>query len=150
MRILPRVSVPTPKAARRLWRQSRQHLSLRRVYYSVEFILFAAVYFVIFSGSRLRFIDRLGSRADAIVTLLLVAAFICLHIIGRRLALPRIEVYYAPTPYDEHKIFLDLGQGTQDVTSIDQLYQQLADRIRGALEASNSAIFVRDDMSGCF
>ena len=63
---------------------------------------------------------------------------------------PKIERYYEPTPYDERKIFFDLGQGTQHVTTIDHLYQQLAERVRTALDASNAAIFVRDDASGNF
>ncbi len=150
MRILPRVNMPTPKAARRLWRKSKGHLSLRRVYYSVEIILFAAIYFVVFSGNRLRFIDAYGRRADALISLLLLAAFILIHVLARRSLLPRIERRYAPTPYDERRIFFDLGPGTQHVTSIDQLYQNLADRVRNALDASNAAIFVRDDASGHF
>lgn len=145
MRILPRVSMPTPKAARRLWRKSKGHLTLRRIYYSVEFVLFIAIYFVVFSGSRLRFIDSFGRRADALFSLLLAAAFIVIHLVARRSLLPRIERRYTPTPYDERKIFFDLGPGTQHVTTIDQLYQNLAERVRNALDASNAAIFVRDD-----
>ena len=145
MRILPRVSMPTPKAARRLWRKSKGHLTLRRIYYSAEFVLFVAIYFVIFSGSRLRFIDSFGRRADALVSLLVVAAFIVIHLLARRSLLPRIARRYTPTPYDERKIFFDLGPGTQHVTTIDQLYQNLAERVRNALDASNAAIFVRDD-----
>ena len=145
MRILPRVSMPTPKAARRLWRKSKGHLTLRRIYYSVEFVLFVAIYFVVFSGSRLRFIDSFGRRADALFSLLVVAAFIAIHLLARRSLMPRIARRYTPTPYDERKIFFDLGPGTQHVTTIDQLYQNLAERVRNALDASNAAIFVRDD-----
>ena len=150
MRIMPRVHMPTPKAARRLWRKSKAHLSLRRIYYSVELILFVAIYFVVFSGSRLRFIDGFGRRTDAVVSLLLIAAFIAVHVVLRRSLLPKIELRYAPTPYDERKIFFDLGPGTQHVTTIDQLYQNLAERVRNALDASNAAIFVRDDATGNF
>src|SRR4029453_567798 len=39
-------------------------------------------------------------------------------------------------------------QDTQHISTIDQLYQHLAEGIRNALEASNAAIFVRDEMSG--
>ena len=147
MRILPRLNVPTRKAARRLWRKSKARLNLRRIYYSVELFLFIAIYFVVFSGSRLRTLDTFGRRTDAIVSLLLVAAFILIHVIARRRLLPKIESYYAPAPYDERKIFFDLGQGSQNVTSIDQLYQRVAERVRTALDASNAAIFVRDDAS---
>jgi len=150
MRILPRLNVPTHKAARRLWRKSKARLNLRRIYYSVEFLLFTVIYFVVFSGSRLRTLDTFGGRTDAIVSLLLVGAFLLIHVIARRRLLPKIESYYAPAPYDERKIFFDLGQGSQNVTSIDQLYQRVAERVRNALDASNAAIFVRDDATGNF
>src|SRR4030095_11876719 len=150
MRILPRVNMQQPKRARHLWRHSKGHLTIHRVYYSTEFILFALIFFVVFSGSRLRFIDSYGRRTDLVVALLLFGTFIFVHILARRTLLPRIERYYEPTPYDESKIFFDLGQGTQQVSTIDQLYQHLAERIRLALEASNAAIFIRDDSTGHF
>jgi len=142
--------MPRPKAARRLWRQSKGNLTVRRVYYAAEIILFSTVYFLVFSGSRLRYIDTFGRRTDLVVSILLIGAFCAVHVFARRRLLPRIERYYEPTPYDERKIFFDLGQGTQQVTTIDQLYQHLAERIRDALEASNAAIFIRDDMTGDF
>ncbi len=150
MSLLPRRRMPAPRAARRLWRQSRHHLSVRRVYYFVEAALFAAVFFLIFTGSRLRYIDAFGRRSDLVFSLLIVSVFIVIHVFAKRMLLPRIERYYEPIPYDERKIFFDLGQGTQQVTSIDQLYQHLALRIREALESSNAAIFVRDEQTGDF
>jgi len=105
--------MPTRKAARRLWRKSKGHLSLRRIYYAVELVLFVTIYLVVFSGERLRTIDRWGGRMDAAISLLLVIAFIVIHVVARRRLLPKIESYYAPAPYDERKIFFDLGQGSQ-------------------------------------
>ena len=150
MRILPRINLPTPKAARRLWRKSKPNFTLRRVYYSVEFLLFAATYILIFSGNRLRLIDGLGHRSDAIVSVVLIATFIVFHVIARRRLLPRIESRYAPAPHDEHKIFFDLGPGSRHVATIDHLYQHVAERVRLALDAGNAAIFTRDDASGDF
>src|SRR5689334_13044975 len=150
MRILPRLNIPKRKAARRLWLKCKARLTLRRIYYSVEIVLYIAIYFLVFSGSRLRTLDTFGHRTDAVVSLLLVTAFILIHVIARRRLLPKIESYYAPAPYDERKIFFDLGQGSQNVTSIDQLYQRVAERVRNALDASNAAIFVRDDATGNF
>jgi phosphoserine phosphatase RsbU/P len=150
MRILARVNMPTPKAARRFWRQSKAHLSLKRVYYSTEVALFIFIFAIVFSGNRLKFIDGFGRRTDLVVSVLLILVFILMHTVARRMLLPRIELHYEPTPYDERKIFFDLGQGTQHVSTIDQLYQHLAERIRGALEASNAAIFIRDEASGDF
>jgi len=150
MSILPRLHMPRPKTARRLWRRSKAHLTLRRVYYSIEALIFSVIFILVFSGSRLRYIDGFGRRSDLVFALLVVGAFLFLHFVARRKLLPRIEIYYEPTPYDERKIFFDLGQGAQQVTTIEQLYQQLAERIREALEASNAAIFVRDDTTGDF
>jgi len=150
MRILPRVQIPTIKAARRLWRKSKGHITLRRIYYASELILFAAIYFLVFSGNRLRIIDSFGSRADALASLGVVAVFIVIHVIARRSLLPRIESHYAPAPYDERKIFFDLGPGSQHVSTIGDLYQHLAERIRRALDASNAAIFTRDEKTGNF
>ena len=148
MRILPRLRPPTPRAARRLWRKSKGRFTVRRVYYSVEFILFMTTYLTVFSGERLRTIDAIGYRMDMIASLLVVGAFIVVHVIARRRLLPKIELYYAPTPYDERKIFFDLGQSSKQVTTIDQLYQHLAERVRIALDASNAAIFVLDEATG--
>jgi phosphoserine phosphatase RsbU/P len=150
MRILPRVKMPTPKALHRLWRKSKGRFTVRRVYYSVELVLFIVIYFVVFSGTRLRVIDAFGRRTDTIVSLILVAGFVVFHVLARRRLLPKIERYYEPTPYDERKIFFDLGQGTRHVTTVDHLYQNLAEKIRKALDASNAAIFVRDDATGDF
>ncbi len=150
MRILPRLNMPTRKAARRFWRHTKAHLNLNRIYYSVEFILFVVIFFVVFSGSRLRFIDAWGSRMDTAVSVLLLVVFVVTHIVARRRLLPKIQRYYAPAPYDERKIFFDLGQGSQHVASIDQLYQRVAEKVRNALDASNAAIFIRDDTSGNF
>lgn len=142
--------MPTPKSVRRLWRKSKGRLTLRRIYYSIEIILFIVVYFVVFSGNRLRTMDAYGRRTDVVISLILVAVFIIIHLFARRFVLPKIQRRYQPTPYDERKIFFDMGLGLRHVASIDQLYQRLADRIRNALDASNAAIFVRDDATGNF
>ena len=83
MRILPRLNMPKRKAARRLWRKCKARLTLRRIYYSVEIVLFIAIYLVVFSGSRLRTLDTFGRRTDAIASLFLVATFILIHVIAR-------------------------------------------------------------------
>lgn len=150
MRILPRLNMPTRKAARRLWRHTKGHLTLKRIYYSIEVLLFTVIFVLVFSGSRLRFIDAWGGRMDTIVSVLLLAIFVVTHIVARRRLLPKIQRYYAPAPYDERKIFFDLGQGSQHVASIDQLYQRVAEKVRNALDASNAAIFIRDDSTGNF
>ena len=87
---------------------------------------------------------------DTVVSVTLLLVFVVTHIVARRRLFPKIERYYAPAPYDERKIFFDLGQGSQHVASIDQLYQRVAEKVKNALDASNAAIFIRDDTSGNF
>src|SRR5678815_917402 len=147
VRVLPRINMPNPKSVRRLKRQVKRHLSPRRIYYFTEGLVLLALFVLIFTGSRLRFIDGFGRRSDLVAALLLVALAIPLHFFAKRRLLPRIERRYNPAPYDEHKIFFDLGQGTRTVSSIDQLYENLADKIRDAFEASNAAIFVHDELT---
>lgn len=123
---------------------------MRRLFYLCESLTFALVFIFVFTGNRLNFIDSFGRRSDLLVGLFLLGLGIPLHYLVRRHLLPRIEQHYNPAPYDEHKIFFDLGQGSRAVSSIDQLYENLATKIREALEASNAAIFVRDENSDDF
>ena len=62
--------------------------------------------------------------------------------------MPKIESYYAPAPYDERKIFFDLGQAHNTSPASINFTNVVAERVRNALDASNAAIFVRDDASG--
>src|ERR1700752_861059 len=148
MRVLPKVTLPSPKSVRRLRRRVRRHLTVRRVFYAGEAIVLIGLFVLVFSGSRLRYIDGYGRRSDLITGLLLFTLVLLIHYLARKHILTRIEQHYTPVPYDEHKIFFDLGQGTRSVSSIDQLYESLAERIRGAFEAGTASIFVRDEDTG--
>jgi phosphoserine phosphatase RsbU/P len=148
MRILPRFTLPKPKSVRRFWRQFKKHLTVHRTVYFVEAVLFVVIFLAVFSGRRAKFIDSFGRRSDLVVALLLVGLFALFHSLIRRHVLPRIERYFEPVPYDERKIFFDLGQGTRTVSTIDQLYESVAEKIREALEVSKVSIFVRDEVTG--
>lgn len=148
MRIMPRFARPRVKSARRLWRKFTPHLSVRRVAYALEIVFFTVVFVVVYSGSRARFVDGYGKRADLFAGILLFGFFGLFHFLNRRYLTPRIERYFQPVPYSERKILLDLGHGSRTVSSIDQLYERLAQSIREALEAGNVSIFVRDEISG--
>ena len=147
---LARLKMPHPKAVRRFRRQLKRYFSVRRLFYFTETLVVVATFVLVFSGSRVTFIDRFGARSDLVVAVLLIGFLGLLHCLAKRHMLSRLEQHYNPAPYDEHKIFFDLGQGTRAVSSIDQLYENLATKIREALEANNAAIFVRDELSGDF
>lgn len=50
--------------------------------------------------------------------------------------------------YDERRIITDLGQAARAVTTIEQLFKLIVDKIQDALHTENISIFVRDDESG--
>lgn len=147
---LSRLKMPHPKAVRRFRRQLKRYFSVRRLFYFTETLVVVATFVLVFTGSRVTFIDRAGARSDLVVAVLLIGLLGLLHCLAKRHMLSRLEHHYNPAPYDEHKIFFDLGQGTRAVSSIEQLYENLATKIREALEANNAAIFVRDELSGDF
>jgi len=50
--------------------------------------------------------------------------------------------------YDEHRILNDLGHAARAVTTIEQLFKLVVDKIQDALHTESVSIFVRDDATG--
>lgn len=50
--------------------------------------------------------------------------------------------------YDEHRILNDLGHAARTVTTIEQLFKLVVDKIQNALHTESVSIFVRDDETG--
>ena len=148
MRIFPRITRPNLKPARQKLRRLSRHLSVARVTLGAEWLIFGAVLLLALSGSRAAFIDRFGRRSDLIALSLLLALFALLHSLVKRRLLPRLERYFSPAPYDEHRIFFDLGQEASTANNIDQLYQGIVDRIGESFEAGYVSIFAREEESG--
>src|SRR5262245_64032545 len=148
MRIFPRIKRPSLKPLRQKLRRISRHLSVARVTFGVEWLIFGGALLLALTGSRAAFIDQLGRRGDRIVLRLLLALFASLHSIVRRRLLPRLERYFSPAPYDEHRIFFDLGQEARKAGSIDHLYESIAARISESFEAGYVSIFTRDEESG--
>ena len=150
MRILPRFTRPSLKPLRRSLRRLSRHLTVRRVTLAVEWLLCAAALGYSLTGSRAAYIDQFGRRGDLIVLSGLLALLAALHAQVKRRWLPRLERYFSPAPYDEHRILFDLGQEVHTATGIEQLYQSIARRISESFEAADASLFVRDQASGDF
>src|SRR5262245_20242158 len=148
MRIFPRIKRPSLKPLRQKLRRISRHLSVARVTFGVEWLIFGGALLLALTGSRAAFIDQLGRRGDLIALMLLLALFASLHSIVRRRLLPRLERYFSPAPYDEHRIFFDLGQEARKAGSIDHLYESIAARISESFEAGYVSIFTREEESG--
>jgi len=129
-------------------RRLSRHLSVARVTLGVEWLIFGAALLLALTGSRAAFIDGFGRRGDLVALSLLIVLFAWLHELVKRRLLPRLERYFSPAPYDEHRIFFDLGQEARTADSIDHLYESIAVRIGESFEAGHVSIFVREEESG--
>src|SRR5215471_2053769 len=148
MRVFPRITRPSLKPTRQKLRRLSRHLSVARVTLGVEWLTFGAALLMALTGDRAAFIDGFGRRGDLIALLLLFTLFASLHSLVKRRLLPRLERYFSPAPYDEHRIFFDLGQEARTADSIDQLYESIAARIGESFEAGDISIFTREEESG--
>jgi phosphoserine phosphatase RsbU/P len=148
MRIFPRITRPSLKPMRQKLRRLSRRLSVARVTLGVEWLIFGAALLMALTGGRAAFIDGFGRRGDLIAALLLLALFAWLHSLVKRRLAPRLERYFSPAPYDEHRIFFDLGQEARAADSIDQLYESIAARIGESFEAGHVSIFTREEEGG--
>lgn len=89
-----------------------------------------------------------GRRSD------LAGAVTALGLIGLMLALVLrrvtnvIDRRAGRDAYDEHRILDDLGHAARAVTTIEQLFKLVVDKIQDALHTESVSIFVRDDATG--
>jgi phosphoserine phosphatase RsbU/P len=125
-----------------------RHLTVARVTLGVECVIFSGALLLGLTGGRAAFIDGFGRRGDLVAFSLMLALFAWAHTLVKRRLLPRLELYFSPAPYDEHRILFDLGQEARTADSIDHLYESIAARIGESFEAGYVSIFTREEESG--
>ncbi|MDQ3906791.1 MAG: SpoIIE family protein phosphatase, partial [Acidobacteriota bacterium] len=150
MRVFPRFVFRSFRPLGRKLRRLRRHVTAARAALALECLTFGAALAFLFTGGRLSFLDSRGPRADAAALALASIIFGLAHSVVRRRVVPRIERYFSPAAYDEHRILFDLGQEAHAATSVDQLYRFVVSRIGEAVETDSVAIFVRDAGAGDF
>jgi sigma-B regulation protein RsbU (phosphoserine phosphatase) len=116
----------------------------------LEVLLLAGAILFLFTGSRVAYINRLGSRADALALAALLCVFAGLHYFLQRRIVPAVKRRRAPQPYDERRILLDMGEATRRATNVSQLYKLIVGMIADALRTERVSIFVREDSTGDF
>lgn len=150
MRVLPRLSAPNFRQLRHRLQRVRRQITVAQVLSSCELALFASVLASLFTGSRSRWLDGLGHRADLLVSAGVFAAFWVIHELAKRTLLPRLEQYFSPVKYDERRILFDLGQEARAATDISHLFSLIVKQIGDALRAEDVSIFARDEKTGNF
>ncbi len=150
MRILPRLTLSNLKPLRLRLRRVRRNISVAHVTLIIELLFFGAVVILALTGKSSAWIDRFGRRADLIVLMILLALGALLHSLVKRHLVPRLEHYFSPVSYDEHRILFDLGQEARAATDVDHLFRSIASRIEETFQAEDVSIFVRDEKSDAY
>jgi phosphoserine phosphatase RsbU/P len=150
MRVFPRIGYRNVRIRAGSARRLPSYLQPATVLMSLEVLLLAGAILFLFSGSRVAYINRLGSRADAFALAALLCAFAGLHYLLQRRIVPAVKRRRAPQPYDERRILLDMGEATRRATNVHQLYRLIVEMIADALRTERVSIFVREDSTGDF
>jgi hypothetical protein len=150
MRIFPRFHWLRPHRIKHTWRRLQRHLSVARVTWLTEAILFIGALAFVLTGARAAWLDQAGPRTDALVIGALIGGFVLLHVLAQRYLVPWIEHWFAPPVYDERQILFDLGQEARAATDLHQLYHSIVSQIGTTLQAEHVAVLVRDEAQGEF
>jgi sigma-B regulation protein RsbU (phosphoserine phosphatase) len=103
-----------------------------------------------FTKGRTIVFDTLGAHADAWVIAACPIVLLVLELsVNRRVAIA-LERRFSSDSYNDRQILFDLGQAARGVTTIDELFKLVVDRIEAALRVTNVSIFVRDDATSDF
>lgn len=113
-----------------------------------EVVLLCLSLAFLLTGSRAAALDALGGRADFWAATALVVVFLLIHVFARRRLLRVVERRFFPERYDERQIISDLGAASRGITTLDQLFSLVAEKIENALHVDNISIFVLDDKTG--
>jgi sigma-B regulation protein RsbU (phosphoserine phosphatase) len=148
MRLFPRFRRPKFRRLNQRLQRLRRHMSVTRMVFIVEWLLFIGILFVALKTGQAALVNSFGQHAD--VAALVMALLVCavLHFIVKAYLLPRIQHYFSPVSYDERRILSDLGQEARKATDTDHLFSLIVGRIGDALRAEDVSIFVRDETTG--
>lgn len=150
MRVFPRIGYRNVRIRAGSVRRWPSRLQAVPVLLFLEVSLLAGAMLFIFTGSRIAYINHLGSRADAFALAILLCAFAGLHFLLQQRIVPAVKRRRAPQPYDERRILLDMGEATRRATNVSQLYKLIVRMVADALRTERVSIFVREDSTGDF
>jgi phosphoserine phosphatase RsbU/P len=133
---------------RLIFRRSVRYLLVSRGFIIIQALVVFAVLSFLLTGSRMAAIDRLGERADIIVTMAATAIAIAgLTFLNQRV-MPLIDRRFFRESYDAQQVLSELGIEMRKVSTIEQLLERVVAKIQDALHVENVTIFLRDQDSG--
>lgn len=133
---------------RLILRRSVRYLLVSRGFIIIQALVVFAVLSFLLTGSRLAAIDRLGDRADIIITMAATAAAIGVLTLVNQQVMPIIDRRFFREAYDAHQILSELGMEMRSVTTVRQMLELAVAKIQEALHVENINIFLLDRSSG--
>ncbi len=130
--------------ARILLRRSARYLLISRGFVFVQALVVFALLSFLLTGNRIDAIDRLGARADIIVTMLVTALSIGLLTLLNQRVMPIIDRRFFREAYDAQQVLSELGQELRTVSAIPQLLERTVARVQNALHTENVTVFLLD------
>lgn len=133
----------------RLWiRRSVRYLLVSRGFRLVEAAVVLAALSFVLTGRRIEAIDRLGNRADIVVSIIVTAlAIALLRAVNRRVMLA-IDRRFFREAYNAQVILTELGEAVHTFSKIEHLLEWVAAKITTALHPDNVTIFLEDEATG--
>src|SRR5438128_1122136 len=130
MRMIPRFRLIRIRAFNRKLQRWRRHLTIARVVYLTETLVFTGALVFALTGRRMAIADGYGPRGDLVLLAVVIALCALAHSILSWRVIESLKRRFAPPAYDERRILFDLGQEARAAASVDQLYQSIVDKIR--------------------
>jgi sigma-B regulation protein RsbU (phosphoserine phosphatase) len=133
---------------RLILRRGVRYLLVSRGFIIIQALVVFGILSFLLTGSRMIAIDRLGQRADIVVTMAATALAIAgLTFLNQRV-MPIIDRRFFREAYDAQQVLSELGLEMRKVSTVDQLLERAVAKIQDALHAENVTIFLRDLATG--
>lgn len=132
---------------RLILRRGVRYLLVSRGFIIVQAIVVFGLLSFLLTGKRMEAIDRLGPRADIVVTMAATALAIAgLTFLNQRV-MPIIDRKFFREAYDAQQVLSELGLEMRKVSAVEQLLERAVAKIQDALHAENVTIFLRDQQT---
>ena len=128
--------------------RSARYLFVSRGFIIVQAVVVFAILCFLLSGSRMAAIDRMGERADIVVTMLATGLAIALLTLVNQRVMPLIDRRFFREAYDAQQLLSDLAEEMRRVATVEQLLELAVAKIQHALHTENVTIFLRHRTSG--
>jgi sigma-B regulation protein RsbU (phosphoserine phosphatase) len=133
---------------RLILRRGVRYLLISRGFIIIQAVVVFALLSFLLTGSRLAAIDRLGERADIIVTMAATALAIAGLTFLNQQVMPIIDRRFFRESYDAQQVLSELGLEMRKVSTVEQLLERAVAKIQDALHVEDVTIFLRDRESG--